>query len=178
MANEEYSFRQLVSQVKIAHFKSYLLDRGWEERPSRYDDHVYFEGELHDGVHPYELYLPSSTDVPKCQTTLMRAFYKLCGIEDREPEQIARDVLASPSARAQVESKTAANRPAAGASQTRLRVYNSGSSPLQLRIDSPLREHEMLPGEAIELVCDVATTGSLEIERDDTSLTILTSGRR
>jgi hypothetical protein len=36
----------------------------------------------------------------------------------------------------------------------------------------------MLPGEAIELVCDVATSGSLEIEHGDGSLTILTSGRR
>jgi hypothetical protein len=101
----------------------------------------------------------------------MRAIYKLCGIEDREPQQIAQDVI---------DTKIPASPPATAAAtgaKTRLRVANSGSTPLRLRIDSPLREHEMLPGEAIELICEVATTGSLEIERDDNSITVLTSGR-
>jgi hypothetical protein len=168
MASEEISIRQLMSRVQIGNFKSYLIERGWEERPSRYADHIYFQGEIHGGAGPYDLYLPVSASVPRYQTTMMRAIYKLCGIEDREPQDIARDVIAS---------EVAVDRPAAGERKTRLRVSNSGSSPLHLRIDSPRREHEMLPGEAIELVCDVATTGSLEIEHGDGSLTILTSGR-
>jgi hypothetical protein len=170
MANEEVSIRQLVSRVQIGSFRGYLIDRGWSEKPSRYVDHVYFQGAVHDGGARYDLYLPTSPDVPKYHATLMRAIYKLCGIEDREPQDIARDVIAT---------KIAVDRPAAGsAGKTRLRISNSGSSALQLRIDSPLREHEMLPGEAIELVCDVASSGSLEIEHGDGSLTILTSGRR
>jgi hypothetical protein len=169
MSSEEVSIRQLMSRIQIGNFKSYLVERGWEERPSRYEDHFYFQGEMHGGPDPYELYLPMSANVPRYQTTMMRAIYKLCGIEDREPQDIARDVIAS---------KVAVDRPSTGATKTRLRVANSGSSTLQLRIDSPRREHEMLPGEAIELVCDVATTGSLEIERGDGSLTILTSGSR
>ncbi|HEY3395342.1 MAG TPA: hypothetical protein VGK58_21755 [Lacipirellulaceae bacterium] len=169
MANEEVSIRQLVSRVQIGNFRGYLIDRGWSEMPSRYVDHVYFQGAIHDGGAPYDLYLPTSPDVPKYHATLMRAIYKLCGIEDREPQDIARDVIAT---------NIAPDRPAAGAKKTRLRISNSGSSPLQLRIDSPLREHEMLPGEAIELICDVAITGSLEIEQGDGSLTILTSGRQ
>jgi hypothetical protein len=169
MSSEEVSIRQLMSRVQIGNFKSYLIERGWEERPSRYEDHLYFQGEMHGGPDPYDLYIPVSVNVPRYQTTMMRAIYKLCGIEDREPQDIARDVIAS---------KVAVDRPATGAKKTRLRVCNSGSSALQLRIDSPRREHEMLPGEAIELVCDVATTGLLEIEQGDGSLTILTSGRR
>jgi hypothetical protein len=98
----------------------------------------------------------------------MRAIYKLCGIEEREPEEITRDLLAS---------KISARRPAqAAGGSIRLRFVNSGSTPLQIRIDSPLREHELLPEEAIELKCD-APTGSLEIERDDASLTIVTRRR-
>jgi hypothetical protein len=169
MASEEFSIRQLVSRVEIGNFKSYLVERGWAEKPSRYVDHLYFQGAVHEGGSPYELYLPASADVSKYQSTLMRAIYKLCGIEDREPQDIARDVLAS---------KIARDGPVPAAAKTRLRVYNSGSSPMQLHIDSPSREHEMLPGEAIELICDVAATGSLEIERGADSLTIFTSGRR
>jgi hypothetical protein len=169
MADEEVSFRQLVSHVQIGSFRGYLIERGWSEMPSRYVNHVYFQGAVHEGGVPYDLYLPASSDVPKSHQTLMRAIYKLCGIEDREPQEIARDVIAT---------KIAIDRPAAAsATKTRLRVSNSGSSPLRLRIDSPRREHEMLPGEAVELVCDVASTGSLEIERGDDSLVILTSGR-
>ncbi len=168
MASEEVSIRQLMSRIQIGNFKSYLIERGWEERPSRYSDHIYFQGEMHGGTDPYDLYLPVSASVPRYQTTMMRAIYKLCGIEDREPQDIARDVLAT---------KTAPDRPVGGEKKTQLRVFNSGTTPMQLRIDSPHREHEMLPGEAIELICDVATTGSLEIEHGDGSLTILTSGR-
>ena len=170
MAGEELNIRQLMSRLQIGNFKSYLLEHGWEEKPSRYVDHVYFEGEVHEGGEPYELYLPASTSVPKYHTTMMRAIYKLCGIEDREPQEIAQDVIAT-------KIPIAVSRPAAAGTKTRLRVANSGSTPLRLRIDSPLREHDILPGEAIELICDMATTGSLEIARDDTSITILTSGR-
>jgi hypothetical protein len=169
MASEEVSIRQLMSRVQVGNFKTYLIERGWEERPSRYEDHIYFQGKMHGGVDPYDLYLPVSANVPRYQTTMMRAIYKLCGIEDREPQDIARDVLAS---------KSAADRSVGGEKKTRLRVSNSGINPMQLRIDSPRREHEMLPGEAIELVCDVAMTGSLEIEHGGGSLTIFTSGRR
>jgi hypothetical protein len=170
MADEEVSIRQLVSRVELGSFRGYLIERGWSEKPSRYIDHVYFQGAIHDGGIPYDLYLPVSPDIPKYHATLMRAIYKLCGIEDREPQDIARDVIAS---------KIAVDRPAAGsATKARLRVSNSGSRPLQLRIDSPGREHELLPGEAIELVCDVAATGSLEIEHGDDSLTIVALGKR
>jgi hypothetical protein len=168
MASEEFSIRQLMSRVQIGSFKSYLIERGWEERPSRYEDHIYFQAEMHGSANPYDLYIPVSVNVPRYQTTMMRAIYKLCGIEDREPQDIARDVLAT---------KTAPGHPAGGEKKTCLRVVNSGTSPMQLRIDSPRREHEMLPGEAIELVCDVATTGSLEIEHGDGSLAIFTTGR-
>jgi hypothetical protein len=173
MENEQVSIRHLMARVQIGNFKSYLIERGWEESPSRYADHIYFQGEMHEGGRRYELYLPIAANVPKYQSTMMRAVYKLCGIEDREPQDIARDVIAS-----EIPLDQPAAGPVAGpGTKTRLRVCNSGPGPLQLRIDSPKREHEMLPGEAIELVCDVATTGSLEINHGNNSLTILTSGR-
>jgi hypothetical protein len=163
MADNEISFRQQVARVQISQFRSYLLGRGWEEKPSRYVDHLYFEGALFDEVDRYELYLPASASVPKSQASLMQAIYKLCGIEDREPAEITRDVLASEA----VES--VAKRVGDSA---RLRIRNSGPSPVRLRIDSPRREHELLPGEAIELLCDVTAADGLEIEHGDASLSI------
>jgi hypothetical protein len=169
MAGDEQDIRRLVSRLQIAHFKSYLLVRGWEEKPSRYVDHLYFEGEVHGGGSPYELYLPESSSVPRYHTRVMRAIYKLCGIEEREPDEIVRDLLAST-----IEDV----RPAHLSVSTRLRVQNSGSAPLQVKIDSPRREHKMMPGEAIELNCEIAATGSVEIEHGDALLSIFTSGRK
>ena len=92
----------------------------------------------------------------------MRAIYKLCGIEDREPAEIARDMLAS----------VVVNKVEAAAGAARVRARNSGSTPLHLQIDSPFREHIMLPGESIELVCHMDANGLLEVERKDGSLII------
>jgi hypothetical protein len=167
MANETGDIRQLTSRLQLAHFRSYLLGRGWEEKPSRFIDHVYFKVETKDGGSSYDLYLPASPEVPKYRTRQMRAIYKLCGIEEREPDEITRDLLASDlSARGPAA-------PAAGGS-IRLRFVNSGSTPMQVRLDAPLREHELLPDEAIELKCDAAG-GFLEIERSGETLTIITT---
>jgi len=163
MADVEYDIRQLVSRLKTAHFRGYLLSQGWEEKPSRYVDQLYFEGKIHEEEDAYELYLPTSPNVAKYQTHVMRAIYKLCGIEDRDSAEIARDMLASHIAVTQSDVPTGV---------TRLRVRNSDSRPLHLQIDSPAREHNMLPGESIELVCHVDASGLLEIERDDKSLII------
>jgi len=54
----------------------------------------------------------------------------------------------------------------------RLRVSNSGSTPLQLQIDSPFRKHRLLPGESIELICHVDESGLLEVEHDEESLIV------
>jgi hypothetical protein len=169
MADVEYDIRQLVSRLKTAHFKGYLLSQGWQEKPSRYVDQLYFEGRIHEGGEPYELYLPGSMGGARYQTLVMRAIYKLCGIEDREPAEIARDMLASPIGVTQAGEFTEV---------ARLRVRNSGFRPLHLEIGSPPREHEMLPGEAIELVCHVGAGELLEIERGDKSLIIRTPSRQ
>jgi hypothetical protein len=163
MIEAEISFREQVARVQISQFKSYLLGRGWEEKPSRYSDHLYFQGALFDDCSRYELYLPASTRVPRSQSNLLQAIYKLCGIEDREPAEITRDVLASEPSEPVASSV---------GGTARLRIRNSGVSPLRLRINLPSREHRLLPGEAIELLCDVTTAGGMEIEHGETTLGI------
>jgi hypothetical protein len=155
--------QQLVSRLQMAHFRSYLLARGWQEQPSRYLDHVYFETPMADGSGMYELYIPTSENVPKYRTRQMRAIYKLCGIEDREPYEITQDLLACD-----------ISEPAGpSAAITRMRVQNVGSTVLHVRVSSPQREYELLPEEAVELKCEVPATSYLEIERGDASLTIV-----
>ena len=162
MDGEMCDIRQLVSQLTTAHFRSYLLSQEWEEKPSRFADQLYFQGEVFDGESRYELYLPMP-EAPRYQTFVLRAIYKLCGIEDREPFEIVRDMLATPIVAPPIEELGGV---------ARVRVRNSDSRPLQLRIDSPPRQHQLLPGEAIELVCHVGEGGMLEIERGDGSLLI------
>jgi hypothetical protein len=165
MAEESYDFRQLVTQLSTAHIRGYLLGQGWEEQPSRYEDHLYFQGSYHSEGNRYELYLPTATRSPRYQGHVMRAIYKLCGIEDREPQEIARDMLARPVAAPPVEELPGV---------ARLRVRNTDRESLRLRIDSPAREHDLLPGEAVELVCEIGDGAMLEIERGECTLVVRT----
>ena len=85
-----------------------------ETRSSQADQRR-FEVDLNDGEGVYELYLPASTGTAKDHTRLMRNIYKLCGIEDREPAEIARDMVTSP-----VESESATE----AVATTKLRLRN------------------------------------------------------
>jgi hypothetical protein len=163
MSPEDCTMPQIVSQLKTAQFQSYLLSHGWVETSSRYVDHLRFEGDMHDGEGVYELYVPISTSVPKYRTRLMRCITKLCGIEDREPAEVARDIFAGQAA--EQEKKTPAV-------LTRLRVQNSGTGPLRLSIAEPTREHTLLAGEAIELNYDAGAGQSIEIDRGDGTLIV------
>ena len=95
---------------------------------------IAFEGNINDGEGVYELYLPASADVGKYQTRLLRNIYKLCGIEDREPADIVREMVVR---HEEVKS------PAVAADATRLRLQNSGTKPMQVAVDSPKREHTL-----------------------------------
>lgn len=167
MATDECSIQQLVSQLGTTHFQSYLLSRGWVETPSSYTDQLRFEVAMGDGDGVYELYVPASSDVAKYRTRLLRNIYKLCGIEDREPADIAREMIAD-----RVEVKS----PPAAARILRLRLYNSGSTPMRVDIDSPARDHVLYTNEAIELIC--SDSESMEVKRTDDGLEIRTAAQR
>jgi hypothetical protein len=164
MLSNECSIQQLVAQLRTAHFQSYLLSHGWVETPSRYNDQRRFEANVEDGEGVYELYLPATSDVAQYRTRLLRNIYKLCGIEDREPADIAREMVAD---FVVVES------PAEIALGTRLRIYNSGSTPMRVSIDLPARDHVLYASEAIELIC--GNGDSIEIKRSDDGLEICTA---
>jgi hypothetical protein len=167
MSLDECSIQQLVAQLRTAQFQSYLLSRGWVETSSSQAGQRRFEADMNDGEGVYEMYLPASTEVAKNKTKLLRNIYKLCGIEDREPAEIAREIVAS-----RVEAEPSPTSTAT----TRLRLHNSGSTPLQVSIDSPAREHTLYANEAIEVMCNASE--SLEIERSDSALVIRTTPQR
>ena len=102
MLVDECNIQQLVARLRTAHFQSYLLSHGWVETPSRYNDQRRFEADMGDGEGMYEMY--SACRLPTLQSIkphLLRNIYKLCGIEDREPAEIAREMVAD---RVEVES--------------------------------------------------------------------------
>lgn len=161
---EDCSIQQLVAQLRTAHVQAYLVAHGWVETKSGQTDQRRFEVDLDDGEGTYELYLPMSSGTAKDHTRLMRNIYKLCGIEDREPAEIARDMVAT-----SVLSESSTEPVAT----TKLRVQNSGSNLLAVKVDSPEREYTLYPKDAIELTLD-ADRELLEIERGDNTLAIRT----
>jgi hypothetical protein len=167
MSPDECSIQQLVAQLRTAQFQSYLLSHGWVETSSSYTNQLRFEADMSDGEGVYELYLPASSEVARYQTHLLRSIYKLCGIEDREPADIAREMVAD---RPEIES------PVVSAVGTRLRVHKSGSTPLRVSVDSPAREHTLYADESIEMIC--GRSESIEIERSDDAVVIRTTPQR
>jgi hypothetical protein len=163
--SEDCSIQQLVAQLRTAHVQAYLLAHGWVETKSSQAEQRRFEVDLNDGEGVYELDLPTSSSTAKDHTRLMRNIYKLCGIEDREPAEIARDMVTSP-----VEGASSTE----SVAPTKLRVRNSGSTPLGVKVDSPAREYTLYSKDAIELALD-AGREALEIERGDNTLTIRTN---
>lgn len=169
MPSEEYDFRQIVARLSTSQFRNYLVARGWVEKPSRYVDHMHFEVTLGDPSICYELYLPVSADVPKYHTRVMRSIYKLCGIEEREPIQIARDLLAC--------DVSCGPKGRVGDGVIRVRLTNSRSTPIKIHVNAPRREHDLMPGEAVELMCKMSIEHGIEIALNDRMLTILTSNQ-
>src|SRR4051812_46796930 len=94
MPEDECSMQELASQLGTANFRGYLLSRGWVETPSRLVDQLRFEARMSGSADVYEMYLPASIKTAKYRTRLLRNIYKLCGIEDREPAEIAREIIA------------------------------------------------------------------------------------
>lgn len=169
MADSQSDIRHLVAQLRTRHFRRYLLSCGWEEKASRYAEHCRFEVLANDGVDSFVLDLPMSADTRDYRSRIMRVLYKLSGIEDREPHEIAESVLACIGAN---ESESESSEGAC------LKIRNSGHLPLQVEIDAPARKHELLPGEAVELNCVLSQGNLLEIDRTDAGLLIRAVARK
>jgi hypothetical protein len=156
--SHDFNMPASIGRLRTEAVVVYLQARGWRRVDSRYADRVSYEGEVHAGGEPYQLYLPTSPSVPKYRTLLQRVIYKLSGIEDREPSEIIRDILAH------LELADETRDSAAPAPAQSIRIRNSSTDPLRVRLDSRDQEYQLFPRESIELLCRSGQDGPLEIE--------------
>ena len=160
---QKFNMADSMSRVTSEAIALYLKSNGWTERSSRYEDHFYFEGEIHAGGEPYHLYIPASQEVPKYRTLLQRIIYKLSGIEDRQPPEIIRDIF---------ENVEQAQPSASVATRQCIRVRNSGKAPMKVRLSSRADDHQLMPDESIELICTTSGDEVIEIVHSDSSILI------
>ena len=164
------NIQTLFSQLQLEQFLVYLPGNGWPSAPERRDDRVRFE--LPGDEHPFVLLLPTSNKSYQCKKLLQRAVYNLSGIEDRQPIEIIRDILAvearppaapasSPEQSMPAEKIPLARSPepigAVSPSQqgagVRLRLHNRDSVRLVVQVAARSGEISLEPDEAIEIVC-------------------------
>ncbi|MGL4512191.1 MAG: hypothetical protein ACRCT8_03815 [Lacipirellulaceae bacterium] len=157
----ELSFGALCARLRLAPFRAYLIERGWRPTEAEGLDRLRFE--LPDGDAPYYVLLPSSDDDPTRASVMQRALYHLCEVEDRQPREIAADVLATEA--------PATPTPRSANGGARLRVENERGAPLDVfrpGIGGPTR---LLPGEALELLFDAAG-GPIAIRLGESSVAV------
>ena len=148
----EYDIREMFAELTLEQFLVYLPGRGWSGAPEKRPDRVRFE--LPDGDDPFVLFLPKSNRSRNCQGMLQRAIYLLSGIEDREPVEIARDLLS-----------TTSDAPmSAEATSVRLRFHNSHSTAVTLHVTNRPAPSFLMPGESAEIVCEASPDVALEID--------------
>ncbi len=163
--SSEFSMPASMQRIRTEAIVVYLESQGWKQRTCRYENRLYFEGEIHAGGQPYQLYLPTTPDVPKYRTLLQRAIYKLSGIEEREPSEIVRDIFARQERQDAAEASDLPQRHL-------IRIRNSGQNQLRIRVASRHDDYRLLPDESIELVYQRSGDGATEIEHTGTSIVI------
>ncbi|MDC0935915.1 hypothetical protein OAS39_06490 [Pirellulales bacterium] len=178
----QVNIQTLFSQLQLEQFLVYLPGNGWQSAPERRDDRVRFE--LPGEDHPFVLLLPNSNKSYQCKKLLQRAIYNLSGIEDRQPIDIIRDILAvearesaapaatpepaTPAATSPLDANprpmAAVAPPTAGAgSAVRLRLHNRDSQRMVVQVASRPGEISLQPDEAIEIVCNPREGEMLEL---------------
>ena len=162
------NIQTLFSQLQLEQFLVYLPGNGWQSAPERRDDRVRFE--LPGDEHPFVLLLPTSNKSYQCKKLLQRAIYNLSGIEDRQPIEIIRDILAvearkppAPAAEpvmaaekipiARSPEPTATVSPSQKGVGVRLRLHNRDSGRVVVQVAARPGEISLEPDEAIEIVC-------------------------
>ena len=150
------NIQTLFSQLRLEHFHVYLADNGWRGVPDVRSDRRRYE--LANGKDLFVLMLPISNQAVQCKKLLQRAIYNLSGIEDREPMEIVRDLLA-------IESESIPG--VKPVPPLKMRVRNHHSKELTVRITSRASGNTLMPGEALEIVYRPAEDDVIEIGVQD-----------
>jgi hypothetical protein len=154
----EVNIQTLFAQLRLEQMLAYLPATGWydseEDHPERIRLHCP-SGDIGDT--PFVLFLPRTNKAPQARRMFQAAIYTLCEVEDRQPAEIIRDILAvdvAPAAAKSVASKSG---------ELRLRLTNDSSEPLVLQVAERPGGCLLMPGEAFECVAQPPEGGSLDI---------------
>lgn len=154
----EVNINTLFAQLRLEQMLAYLPTTGWYDSEEGHAERI----RLHrangdDGNPPFVLLLPKKNSTAQARRMFQAAIYTLCDVEDRQPAEIIRDILA-------MEVPTAVAKPAAGkAGEFRLRLSNDFSASLVLEVAERPGGCLLMPGEAIEFVTQPPEGGSLDI---------------
>jgi hypothetical protein len=154
----EVNINTLFAQLRLEQLLAYLPEMGWYDAEENHAERI----RLHrnnggDGNPPFVLFLPKANSAPQARRMFQAAIYTLCDVEDRQPAEIIRDVLAVKVV------ATPAKDLAKRAGELRLRLTNDFSAPLVLQVAERPGGCLLMPGEAFELVAQPPEDGSLDI---------------
>lgn len=153
--SQEFNIQTMFSQLEVEQFLVYLPGNGWHAAPEVRDDRMRFE--LPDGDSPYVLLLPTSGRSAQSRRLLQQAIYNLSCIEERQPVEIIRDVIA-------VETTSGpAPAPRSATRSVRVRVHNADTKPVVMKVAERGDANKLMAGEAREILCQVADDGQIEI---------------
>lgn len=153
--SQEFNIQTMFAQLEVEQFLVYLPGNGWRPAPEVRDNRMRFE--LPDGDSPYVLLLPTSGRSAQSRRLLQQAIYNLSCIEQRQPGEIIRDVIAVDTTSNPAPTPHTAKRP------IRVRVHNGDTKPVVMKIADRGDANKLLAGEAREIVCHVADDGQIEI---------------
>lgn len=85
--------QMLLAKLSVEIVRDYLESSGWHEVQGAHPERIYFEGPVHDGGKPYELWIPASIRQPRARSRIQNTLFALSCIEDREPRDIAQEMI-------------------------------------------------------------------------------------
>ena len=151
----EINIQTLFAQLRLEQMLAYLPAGGWYDAEEGNADRIRFQRTNGDnGNAPFVLLLPRTSTAPQSRRLLQAAVYTLCDVEDRQPAEIIRDILA-----VQVAT-TPAKTSVSKAGEFRLRLSNDFSAPLVLQVADRPGGCLLMPGEAFEFVSQPPEGGS------------------
>jgi hypothetical protein len=154
----EININTLFAQLRLEQMLAYLPTTGWYDSEEDHAERIRLHRANGDDANPpFVLFLPKKNSSTQARRMFQAAIYTLCDVEDRQPAEIIRDILA-------VEVPAAAATPTGiKPGEFRLRLSNDFSTPLVLQVAERPGGCLLMPGEAIEFVTQPPEGGSLDI---------------
>jgi hypothetical protein len=150
----ETKIQTLFAQLRVEQMLGYLPAGGWYGAPEGNADRIRFERA--NGETPFVLLLPRTNQSPNSRRLMQAAIYTLCDVEDRQPAEIIRDILA-------VEAAAPMKSSVSRTGQLRLRLTNDNEEPLVLQVAARPGGCLLMPGESIEFVAQPPEGGILDV---------------